>query len=740
MTTFFAKLTQSLRKKRVQEVVGYSATFFISTIATYFLLRLWRADITIPFTYSQDGLVIFALVKDLIASGSYFENIHLGAPFTLVMYDYPIIESIHFAVFYILGLIFKNFVLAVNVYYLLTYPLASLTSVYVFRRFNVSWFLAICGSLIFAFAPYHLLRGESHFFYSTYFFVPLGLMTCIWVFAGNPLFLKQDTNTKKISWNFKNREGYESLIYCAFLGCTSIYFSFFLSYLLIIGGIINFVFKKRILPLISSFILIIVMAGLLLLNALPNLAYIKENNPNTQLKGRASWEAELYALKFTHLFIPQNFQIKSVVDFRNEYTSQTQNNYESTAYLGLVGIIGFLLLILHLFKDYDQKENNLIHILACINIASFLLSTNGGIGSLVSYLVFSEIRAYNRISIFILFISILGVIFFAEQIKKRYFSSSIRKIFFLFFISIIVFLSLFEQTLSLTPHYYLNKETFLSDQKFIQTIEHRLPKKAMIYQMPYKGFPETAPIYNLHDYDLIKPYLHSENLHWSYASFKGREADKWHSAITNYDLPRLVKILSLVGFQGIYIDRNGYIDNAVALEKELENILKEKPIYNSSNTLIFFDMQQYNKVLLSKYNENQLSQLKQTTLNPIHIDWEKPLVTERGLEGSWMWISTPSVSLRVTNNLPQKRKVILDTLIQTGYETPSEFFVSGDIIKDRTEISSKTKHYHKVFDVPPGTHIITFKTDAEAIDSKTDKRNLIFRFINFTIREEVSYF
>ena len=48
---------------------------------------------------------------------------------------------------------------------------------------------------------------------------------------------------------------------------------------------------------------------------------------------------------------------------------------------------------------------------------------------------------------------------------------------------------------------------------------------AMVFQLPYRRFPETQPLARMADYDLMRGYLHSDDLRWSYGFMKGRPGD-----------------------------------------------------------------------------------------------------------------------------------------------------------------------------------------------------------------------
>src|SRR4029077_14957701 len=59
--------------------------------------------------------------------------------------------------------------------------LTTLTALLLLRRLGVHWALSLASSLLFAFQPYHFLRGEGHLMLSGYYLLPLLLLICLWL-------------------------------------------------------------------------------------------------------------------------------------------------------------------------------------------------------------------------------------------------------------------------------------------------------------------------------------------------------------------------------------------------------------------------------------------------------------------------------------------------------------------------------------------------------------------------------
>ena len=71
---------------------------------------------------------------------------------------------------------------------------------------------------------------------------------------------------------------------------------------------------------------------------------------------------------------------------------------------------------------------------------------------------------------------------------------------------------------------------------------------------------------------------------------KGREPAARLQQMAERPVPEMVGFLHQTGFQGIYIDRNGYADRGTALEAELSQVLSSTPVVSANGRLAFFPL------------------------------------------------------------------------------------------------------------------------------------------------------
>jgi phosphoglycerol transferase len=275
-------------------------------------------------------------------------------------------------------------------------------------------------------------------------------------------------------------------------------------------------------------------------------------------------------------------------------------NENDWASLGLIGSLGFLFLLVWLifarrrYGDADSRFFPMITSLAVLNIAAVLLATIGGFGLLFSIIISPQIRAYNRISIYIGFFSILVVLLLVERLREKYAKTGARAAIFIGIMMVVVAIGIVDQTNDgMVPDYKTTAKAYGSDQAFVQQIEAGMPAQAMVFQLPYVPFPENPEVNAMPDYHQLRAYLHSRTIRWSYGTMKGRNGDLWQRSVASEPTSQFLKDIVAAGFNGIWVNRAGYADGAAQIERQLKDELEVKPMVNDDNTLLFFDLKGY---------------------------------------------------------------------------------------------------------------------------------------------------
>lgn len=704
----------------MKKLLSHIWIYLLALLATVFFLilvfRLWRADLSIPFSYSGDALWALTSFKSIKKFGWNLTNYNLGAPGIYQIHDFANANGFLIFLSKITLALFNSYIIGFNFYYLLTFVLTSLTSLFVFEHFKIRNLPALAGSLLFSFASYHLVRGQGHLFLVSYFIVPFIIMVCLWLLEKNKL--------SKNQW-------YAGLAVSFLTGSSGVYYAFFSCFFLLISSIYSFYLYQSKSKLKKGLMFIIVAVFSALLNLIPSRIYHLKYGSNSLIGQRSPVESEIYGLRIIQLFIPYS---RHGVDWLNnkriKYVTQNiVSRGEMSEYLGIFGIIGFVFLIAVLFRQRRQKK--LTDHLAFLNFWGLMLGVVSGLGTIFAYLVTPSIRAYNRISIFISFFSVFGLVILLDKLTKKL-KNWFLKLVYVGFLTAIIFIGIWDQSSGLVPPAYGQiSQQFNSDKVFVETIESRLPDKAMIFQLPYKSFPETPPINRVTDYDLFRPFLYSKNLHWSYGAPKGRSVDKWQRTISQQTIENMLRNLAFSGFSGLTIDKAGYLDNGQELEQEISNLLDQKSLISQDQRMSFFDLTTYVHDLQQQFTQVEWQIKRDLVLNPVEIKWGEGFSDpEQNQDMNWRW-SGPSSEIILINGTEYEREITLNFQLETGYKDFSQLEIEAPEFEEKIMINSEAKNYSLDFRLPPGEHKIIFTSQAQKVNAPNDPRDMRFRVINF---------
>ncbi|TFD39217.1 hypothetical protein E3T40_01730 [Cryobacterium sp. TMT1-19] len=147
------------RSGRLRALVTYLAASTVSLIAAIVILRVWRADMTIPFAYLGDATNIAGYFKSILETGWYETQPLLAAPFGQNYDDYKTADNLHMLLAIPLTQFLGSHGTAMNVYFLAGFSLAAASAVWFFRVLRLPHLLAGSLAVLFALAPYHFARN-----------------------------------------------------------------------------------------------------------------------------------------------------------------------------------------------------------------------------------------------------------------------------------------------------------------------------------------------------------------------------------------------------------------------------------------------------------------------------------------------------------------------------------------------------------------------------------------------------
>jgi hypothetical protein len=624
-----AVVVQSVRARR--DVVYGLATMAITTVAALFVLEIWRAELDSPFVYRDDANLNLMLVKGLLENGWYLENPSLGAPLGQKLFDYPVLAGDHLnvVVLGLLGIVSEEPGTVVNLFYLLTYPLVALTSFAVMRRLRISAPVALICSSLYALLPYHFLRGETHLLLSAYYAVPLAAYLVLAVLSGEQLFAWR-TGKRSGPLALASARTLLTLAICVVVTSASgsFYYAGFTVALLAIATLLRFAVTLDVRVLAGGSAVVAALVVLAVAHIAPTLAYQHHHGRNPEGIKRQPFESEYYSLRLTQLILPlSTHRLEPFARTRETYDAwSASTGIPSTeaaiAALGTVGSLGFLGLLVATLAGAigsDRRPPLLVRSAGTAAVLAFVVATIGGFSSFIG-LVYPQLRAWNRFSIFIAFFALLAVGVALDRAGSWLARRRTGRPLFAGVLAAVLVLGVLDQTnATYVPAYGETRGQYRSDRIFVRMIERRLPRDGAVFQLPYAPFPESVPPPPGRTvvYDMLRPYLHSRDLRWSFGAMQGRPED-WAAQLADMPLAEVLPIVSAVGFDALYLDRFGYPDDASAdtAVGELVRLIGRRPQASSDGRLLFFDLRRYNERLRGRLSIEDLERLRAQVLPP----------------------------------------------------------------------------------------------------------------------------
>jgi len=575
----------------------------VTLIILSFVMHLWRMDISVPFTYSGDALLFHQVAKSMIDTGWYMHNGFLGAPAGMDIHDFPQPEILNILIIKLISLFTGDYAATMNLFLIITYPLTSLIAFYALMKLDLSRTASFAGAVLYAFIPYHYLKGQTHIFLATYFMLPLALLVIMRIYSGALNFFNAGAGASQTG---RKSTRISALVIAALISLTGIYYSFFTCFFLIIAGAGRSFIERKITPFLSSLILSVVITTGLVACLSPSLLYNIRNGYNPDATHRVFHDTELYSLKITKLLLPVNdHRVKFMAAIKDQYNRESSYIYRSPEHestcstLGLLGSAGFILsltALLFFLESPDRKQTALkLRQQGSLNVSAVLLAVTAGFSSFVAPLVKFRIRSYSRISIFIALFSIYALMIvtdfvYESYLKDRWVTSvrfagrvlplNLSKLLAAAVVIIVLIAGLYDQSgLSAIPDYQTTKKIYENDGAFVAEVERALPSGTMIFMLPYMQFPEIAtPPHHLRNFEYFKYYLHSKHLRWSYGAVNGREAAAWQKRVSGMEPGEMVREIKQAGFSALCISTDGYPDGGIDILRKLQRHAASKPI------------------------------------------------------------------------------------------------------------------------------------------------------------------
>jgi hypothetical protein len=268
------------------------------------------------------------------------------------------------------------------------------------------------------------------------------------------------------------------------------------------------------------------------------------------------------------------------------------------------------------------------------------------------------------------------------------------------------------------PPYEL-KGAYRQDEAFVREIEQRLPENAAVFQLPYLGFPETGRRVELFENDLLRGYLHSEDLRWSFGATKGRPAD-WADDLVGMPTATVVDAATAAGFSGLYVDRFGYPDRAAALEREVRARVGSEPLVSQSGRHSFFDLRAYRQRLEAAQPPERVAAFKRAVLEPFGYE-RNGFIRLEPSGGKWFaWARRATPELRIVNDSNVTRTAMFEATLDRVGGQPGDVVVT---FPGAAPVTYRTPApIRRELSLPAGESVIRFSTAAPEVPALRENK------------------
>ena len=546
-------------------------------------MRLWSFSPRIPFHYDGDGFLYLGSFRNMQDHFWYFFSDKVGYPYGQNLQDFPApADGFSLSFSWILVKALRDPVLAFNVFFLLTYPFAAVAGYIGARLLKLRRPTAAAIGVLYAFTPYHAMHGAPHLFLSMYPIVPIAI---------GMVFREIRTPTSRIFiWNKKTtlRSATPFILLGLASAMSGLYYAFFTLILFAIGILLLLVDGESIRKTWRLFVAIIASFIGLGIQFIPIFLFQHRNGSNLSVVKRGAFEVEYYSLRIIDLFLPiPQHQIDAFASFsfknRSAFVPGEQN-----AYLGVLGAIGVIVLLLGLLSIKRRWfDSTGITVLSRMFIILVLTAVLGGFNQMLASVGFTQIRVWARSAIFLAFMALAAFGFAFEWLSTRF---KLRQVSLVMVMTFVVVVGIWD-TNGMIPKnaYELNSMMWHNDKQLVKEVESTFGNGARVLQLPTLKFPEQGGVEKLTDYAQMRGELHSKGLCWSYGVIIGRDQGRtlrWQAL----GLKDQIDQARLQGFDAVWVELRAYPEFGINQSKELTAILGRPVLTDTLNLVQVFDM------------------------------------------------------------------------------------------------------------------------------------------------------
>jgi phosphoglycerol transferase len=621
------------RPREAIQAFGYYATIAAVVILVLSIeLKLPARNLTIPFVFQGDTLHHVLVVKAMIEQGWWWHIGRLSAPFSLDMISFPVGGNVDYALMWILTRFSDRPGLVLNVFWLGSVVMTSISAAWSFNRLGILPALSFVAAVLYGLIPQTFYSGTSHLMLVKYLLPPV-LVLAVFLIVPE-------------AW--PSSRAVQATLFTAttLLGFNYVYSAFFAGFCLLIGAALGYLRLRDNRSLKRGALSLFLLCSAAFLNLAPTLHAWSSDEGTAALvrSGKSPIEADIHGLHLRHLLLPVKDHVLAPLSRLEQRYMRVGMPFDAgespRERMGLFASIGFLLLLLVSLGvpvSKDPGAARMLQALSGLNLAAILLSVVGGFGSLWNIFVSPDIRSYARVGVVIAFYAIAGLSIWLSQMLKV--KSRVSKLWFAFpfLLGVVLIGGILDQYAApnIQAFYPQDVRKFESVQRLTAALESQLPRGASIYQLPYSSYPNTPQVASMPPNEHLVAYVLSRHLRWSWPALSSR-AVRWNEAINKMRPSELAATLVYGGFSAIWLDRNGFVDHGKNIVDNLTEICGAPLANGVDGRYVIFQLAQLRNRLQGQSSQTEFRAEESRAIQQGQYHWGETLSPNELGTGSWL--------------------------------------------------------------------------------------------------------
>jgi phosphoglycerol transferase len=428
------------------------------------------------------------------------------------------------------------------------------------------------------------------------------------------------------------------------------------------------------------------VSGFLLGNS-PTLLHTMQEGKNFEATIRYYGDLQKAALRPIEIFLPGSGsgipvlkQLSAFYENQCEFRKNFEFCESMASYIGLVGIMGFLLLFGVTVYFILSRQQTKISGWFWFVLFLIAFSVVGGLNGFLGIGKFYFLRSANRYSIYITAICLIYLGLFLSS-KPFY-----QKKWLMWLVATALLLTaIFEPILPRlqgAPYHTPAIAKYESDKKFAMDLEKSLPEGSMVFNYPVIELPERGT------YAYFRSTLFTEKIRYSFGALTGRARETWQLDVEKLPLNQMVQKLQEYGFSGILIYHGEDLSvEQKAATNQASEFLNQNQFSSITSPAGDFEFFAFNP------NPNPVF----PPVRPMFVNnWWSARIQPAGFtnvsegeESGWRWSTHASAMVEVFNEHPVPRRLNLRGMAIGTRESELQIFIkqkmvfSGKISSDR---------------------------------------------------------